>query len=160
MPHIPHKVHGELLLIENHLLRNMSVTNLSRSGELTLTVQVQVPSATPSQKVTELADAIRMYCNEREADWIGVDLLFSSTDFSSGHLNLDIWATCRHPAQDIMLVFGAKSSLLLFIHAYMQSANIEYVKPLNPIRIEGRIDSGTAPIGGAVHAPHAGTSPV
>ena len=85
MPHIPHKVHGELLLIENHLLRNMSVTNLSRSGELTLTVQVQVPSATPSQKVTELADAIRMYCNEREADWIGVDLLFSSTDFSSGH---------------------------------------------------------------------------
>ena len=138
----------------------MSVTNLSRSGELTLMVQVQVPSATPSQKVTELADAIRMYCNEREADWLAVDLLFSSTDFSSGHLNLDIWATCRHPAQDIMLVFGAKSSLLLFIHAYMQSANIEYVKPLNPIRIEGRIDSGTAPIGGAVHAPHAGTSPV
>merc|ERR1712195_261443 len=83
-------------LIENHLLRNMSVTNLSRSGELTLTVQVQVPSATPSQKVTELADAIRMYCNEREADWIGVDLLFSSTDFSSGHLNLDILALSRH----------------------------------------------------------------
>ena len=43
-----------------------------------MTVQVQVPSATPSQKVTELADAIRMFCNEREVDWIGVDLLFSN----------------------------------------------------------------------------------
>ena len=58
------------------------------------------------------------------------------------------------------MVFGAKSSLLLFIHAYMQSANIEYVKPLNPIRIEGRIEGGTAPIGGAGHTPHADTSPV
>ena len=75
-------------------------------------------------------------------DWLDVDLLFSSTDFSAGHLNLDIWATCRHPAQDIMIVYGAKSSLLLFIHSYMQSAGIDYVKPLLPTRIEG----GAAPI--------------
>ena len=34
-------VNGELLLIENHLLRNMSISNLSRSGETTVMVQVQ-----------------------------------------------------------------------------------------------------------------------
>jgi len=130
---------GELLLIENHMLRNMSITNLSRSGETTLLVQVQVPVATPHSKITELVDSIKQYCSEKDADWIAVEPIFSSTDFSAGHINLDIWVTCRHPAQDVLLIYGAKSSLLLFIHAYMQSASIEYIKPLVPMRLEGGV---------------------
>ena len=108
-------------------------------------LQVQVPVVTPSQKVTELVDSIKMYIAEKDADWLAVDLLFSSTDFAAGHINLDIWATCRHPAADVMLVYGAKSSLLLFILTYMQSANIEYVKPLVPTRVEGGQTSGLPP---------------
>jgi hypothetical protein len=125
------------MLVENHLLRNMSITNLSRSGETTLMIRIQVPAVTPAQKVTELADSIQKYCAEKDADWLAVDLLFSGTDFASGHIHMDIWATCRHPAADVMLVYGAKSSLLLFVHAYMQSAHIDYVKPLSPIRLDG-----------------------
>ena len=170
-------------------------------------VQVQVPVTTPSQKVTELVDSIKMYCAEKDADWLAVDLLFSSTDFAAGHVNLDIWATCRqrhatrrnatarntttrnemrrdethrdattrnsglpcpshnltcrrsacetaasrirpalrHPAADVMLVYGAKSCLLLFILTYMQSASIEYVKPLVPTRLEGGYYPGGMP---------------
>ncbi|KAL1520950.1 hypothetical protein AB1Y20_022509 [Prymnesium parvum] len=133
---------GELLYYENHLLRNMCITNLSRSGQLCLMIRVQVPAATPALKVTELADSIRMYCSEKEADWMAVDLIFSGTDFSAGHLNLDVWATCRHPAADVGMVYGAKSSLLLFMHAYMQSANIEYIKPLMPVRMEPSLSRG------------------
>jgi len=124
--------HGELLLIENHLLRNMSMVNLSRSGPTTMMIRVQTPVVTPKERMTELVDCINQYVSEKEPDWIEVDCLFSSTDLSEGHLNLDVWATCRHPAADIMKVFNAKSQLVLFLHAYMQSANIEYVRPLQP----------------------------
>ena len=111
-------------------------SSFSRAGETTLLVQVQVPVSTPAQKMTELADSVKMYCAEKDADWLAVDLLFSGTNFSEGHITLDIWATCRYPAADVMLIYGAKSSLLLFIHAYMQSANIEYIKPIIPVRLD------------------------
>lgn len=128
---------GELLLIENHILRNLSMVNLSRSGPLTLKITIQVPTATPASKMTGLVDAIQLYVAEKSTDWIGVDPLFSSTDFAAGHINLDIWATCRHPAADVGAIYTSKSFLLLFIHSYMQSANIEYIKPLVPLRHDG-----------------------
>ena len=70
-----------------------------------------------------------------EADWTGIDALFSGTTFDAGHVTLDIWAACKHAAADIGLVASAKSHLILFIHAYMQSANIEYVHPTVPIKL-------------------------
>ena len=48
-----------------------------------------------------------------------------------------------------MLVYGAKSALLLFILTYMQSANIEYVKPLAPTRLEGGYPGGLSSIAAA-----------
>ena len=126
---------GELLFIDNAIMRTMTVTNLTRSGPQTLLVQVQVPQTTPAAKLTELVDSIRQYVAEKSGDWSGVDVMFSDTNFEAGHLVVDIWMDCVHPAHEPLTVFGAKSSFLLFLHAYMQSASIEYIKPILPVRV-------------------------
>jgi len=126
---------GEMLLIDNHLLLSKSITNLSRSGPITLRVPLKVPQSTATAKVTELVDSIRLYVAERSTDWSSVDMLFSAIDMEAGHLNLDIWVTCVHPADEVGAVYGARSNLLMFIHSYMLSAGIEYVKPILPLRV-------------------------
>jgi small-conductance mechanosensitive channel len=126
---------GELLLIENHILRDMSIVNLSRSGPLTLLIEVKVSVTTPPAKMTELVDGIKLYAAQKDSDWTGIEPLFSNTDFEAGHLNLDIWASSKHAAADVGLVNNAKSLLILFIHAYMHSANIEFIKPLVPVKL-------------------------
>jgi len=72
-------------------------------------------------------------------------------------MNLNLWVTCRHPPADVSAVYGARSALLLFarayrgvgsvcllpshtavsrfVHAYMESSGIEYVKPLAPLQM-------------------------
>ncbi|KAL1499011.1 hypothetical protein AB1Y20_013528 [Prymnesium parvum] len=129
---------GELLIIENHILRGMCITNLSRSGMGTVKVSIQVPVVTPASKITELADGIKQYCLEKDADWNGVKFFFSGIDSATGHLTMDIAATSKHRASDALQIDTAKSELQLFVHAFMQSANIEYVKPVTPVRIEKR----------------------
>lgn len=98
-----------------------------------LRVHLQVPAVTSASRVTELVDSIRAYICEKDYEWSSVDLMFSNTDFEQGHLTLDIWPTCKFPAHEFVAIFSAKSRLLLFIHAYMHSAGIEYVKPTVPI---------------------------
>jgi len=125
---------GETLILENHVIRTLSVTNLNRSGAITLLFELQVPTATPSAKVTELLDSIKAYVAEKEGEWRSVDMLLSDLDFEHGVMKLSVWATCAFPAHEVGAVYSAKSRLLLFIHAYMQSASIEYEQPALPVR--------------------------
>jgi len=127
---------GELLLFDNNMLKNMTVTNLSRSGPTNVMTVVKVPVVTPSEKVTELVDAICMYVGTKSTDWLSVNMLFPTTDFEAGHMELAIWTTSAHPANELGKVYGARSNMLLFIHAYMQSAGIEYLKPASPMHIK------------------------
>ena len=60
----------ELLLVENHALRTMSVVNLSRSPAMCLRVPVQVPASTPASQMTDLVDAVKQYCAEAVVDWL------------------------------------------------------------------------------------------
>ena len=87
--------------------------------------------------MTELVDSIRQYVAEKSGDWSGVDIMFSDTNFEAGHLySSRLLDGMRAPAaHEPITVFGAKSSFLLFLHAYMQSASIEYVKPVLPVRL-------------------------
>eukprot|EP00965_Chrysotila_dentata_P073327 2422185-Pleurochrysis_carterae.AAC.4 len=154
--------HGELLYIENYLLRQMSIINLSRSEPTWLLIRVQAPAATPVAKMTEIADSVRLYVAEKNSDWSAVDLQYSSTDFAAGHLNLDIWAASKHAAAEVGKIYTARSGLILFIHTYMQSAGIEYVQPLIPVRITAPAMGGlpgvglTSPDTKNDHAPHMG----
>jgi len=137
----------ELLLVENHALRALSVVNLSRSPATCLRVPVQVPVSTPASQMTGLVDAVQQYCAEAVVDWLpgGVEAQFASTDFAQGHMNLNLWVTCRHPPADVNAVYGARSALLLFVHAYMESSGIEYIKPLAPIQWRDGGASGQPP---------------
>lgn len=125
---------GEALILENHVIRTLSVTNLNRSGPLSLLFHIQVPAATPSAKITELVDSIKAYVAEKDSEWTQVDLLFGDIDFEHGHIRLDVWVTCSFPAHEVLAIYSAKSRLLLFIHAYMQSSSIEYTQPVLPVR--------------------------
>jgi len=127
---------GELLYIDNHAMINKSITNLTRSGPITLMIRVQVPLATSASKVAELVDGIRQYVEERSVDWTAVDILISGLEYEAGHLVMDIWATSNHPAHEMVKVYGARSALFLFIHAYMHSAGIGFAKPMLPVRVE------------------------
>jgi len=134
-------VNGELLHIENHVLRDMSMVNLSRSGPLTLLVEIKVSITTPASKMTELVDSIKLFAAEKESDWTAIDAIFSDTNFDAGYLSLSIWASSKHAAAEVGLVNSAKSLLILFIHAYMQSANIESVQPLVPVKLSNGVPS-------------------
>ena len=46
-----------------------------------------------------------------------------------------------------MGVYGAKSRLLLFAHAYMQAAKIEYVLPVQPLRESAAPRTGFGGVG-------------
>ena len=56
---------GELLLIENHVLRDMSMVNLSRSGPLKIYLQIKVSVTTLASKMTELVDSVKLYAAEK-----------------------------------------------------------------------------------------------
>lgn len=125
---------GQTLVMQNHEVRSLSVVNLNRSGPTTLLVLLQVPSATPSAKMTELVDSIRTYVAEKDGEWSNVDLMFSRIDFKNGYVELQVWAESVFPAHEVVSIYSARSRLLLFVHAYMQTANIEYTMPVLPIR--------------------------
>ena len=121
-------------MLPNHEVRSLAVVNLNRSGPTTLMVLVQVPSATASAKMTELVDSIRTYVAEKDGEWSAVDLMFSRIDFEKGYVELQVWVECVFPAHEVVSIYSARSRLLLFIHAYMQTASIEYTMPVLPIR--------------------------
>mmetsp|Transcript_16950 Transcript_16950/g.34267 ORF Transcript_16950/g.34267 Transcript_16950/m.34267 type:complete len:195 (-) Transcript_16950:1489-2073(-) len=129
---------GELLYIDNHAMINKSITNLTRSGPITLMIRVPVPLATSAAKVRELVDGIRQYVEEKSVDWTAVDIMISGMEYEAGHLVMDIWATSNYPAQEVAKVYGARSALFLFIHAYMHSAGIGFAKPMVPVTIQHR----------------------
>jgi len=124
---------GEAMVVSNSSVKNMALTNLSRSGKLTLLVQLMVPAATQSSKINELLDAIATFAVE-SGEWSECENQFGEAALDKGHLLLNIWPTSVLAAHDIMGVYGAKSRLLLFAHAYMQAAKIEYVLPVQPLR--------------------------
>lgn len=128
---------GETLILENHIIRTLAVVNLNRSGPMTLAIRVQVPTCTPSAKITELVDSIKAYVAEKDAEWREADLLFTHVDFERGYIELCVWAVSTFPAHEVLGVYSAKSRLLLFVHTYMQSAGIEYVRPLMDVRVSG-----------------------
>ena len=125
---------GQTLILENHAIRQLSVVNLNRSGPTTLLVPLQVPSATPSAKVTELVDSIRAYVAEKDNEWSHVDMMFSRIDFEKGYVELQMWVESVFPAHEVLSIYSARSRLLLFVHAYMQTAEIEYTAPVLPVR--------------------------
>jgi len=124
---------GEAMVVSNSSVKNMALTNLSRSGKLTLLVQLMVPVATQSSKINELLEAITSYVSE-SGDWSACDNQFGEAALDKGHLLLNIWPTSVYAAHEIMAIYAAKSRLLLFCHAYMQAANIEYIMPVLPMR--------------------------
>jgi len=56
-------------------------------------VQLMVPAATPSAKISELTDAIAEYIKEKSCEWSAVDLMFGDALLDKGHLVLNIWPT-------------------------------------------------------------------
>jgi len=125
---------GEAMVVSNSSVKNMALTNLSRSGKLTLLVQLMVPVATQSSKINELLEAITSYVSDGSGDWSACDNQFGEAALDKGHLLLNIWPTSVYAAHEIMAIYAAKSRLLLFCHAYMQAANIEYIMPVLPMR--------------------------
>jgi len=123
---------GELLLIQNSVMHGMCISNLNRSQSPCVPITIQVPAVTAPVKVTELVDCIRQYIQDRDTEWADVSLNFSSIDYRAGHMDLSIYATTRCLHTDFGALYGAKTRLLLFIHAYMQAAGMEYVRPAQP----------------------------
>lgn len=134
---------GESLVINNSSLRRMGITNFTRSGPMTMLIELMVPAATPSAKLTELADAVTSYI-ERSSDWTRCELHFYSTHFDLGHFMLRMWCESTIPTHELGLIHCARGSLLLFCHAYMQSAGIEYIKPTQPVRAADRVPNTTS----------------
>jgi small-conductance mechanosensitive channel len=124
---------GDSLMISNSSLRRMGITNLTRSGPMTMLVEVMVPASTLAAKMNELSDAIINYCTSSN-EWAHAELQYASTHFDAGHMMLRIWCESCYAAHDVGPMYGAKSRLLLFCHAYMQSAGIEYLQPILPVR--------------------------
>ena len=133
---------AKMVFIDNHALLDKSIMNLTRSPPTCMCMKMKLPHATPAAKITELIDSIRQYIQDTSTDWSSVDILIASTDLEAGHLAMEIWATSAFPAQQVFSMSKARSALFLFIHAYMQSAGIEYIMPLVPISIKQRTGGG------------------
>jgi len=118
---------GETMAIENHILRNLLVTNITRSGPVTLKLRIQLPIMTRPAKITELIDAIGAYARSCPSDWIGIEMHIDEIHMASCYLELEIWATSAIPAHELAHLGACKSRLLMFVHAYMQTAKIEYL---------------------------------
>jgi small-conductance mechanosensitive channel len=137
-----HTTEAKMGFIENHALLDKSIINLTRSPPTCMCMKMKLPHATPASKITELIHSIRKYIQDTSTEWASVDILIASTDLEAGHLVMEIWATSTFPAQEVFSMAKARSALFLFIHAYMQSAGIEYIKPLVPIYMKQRTGGG------------------
>lgn len=137
-----HTTEAKMGFIENHALLDKSIINLTRSPPTCMCMKMKLPHATPAAKITELIHSIRKYIQDTSTEWASVDILIASTDLEAGHLVMEIWATSTFPAQEVFSMAKARSALFLFIHAYMQSAGIEYIKPLVPIYMKQRTGGG------------------
>ena len=121
--------YGEVMALENHILRTLLVTNITNSGPPNLIFQIQVPAAGPTAKITELIDAMATYASVRPEEWVTLHMHFCSHEISAGHLVLEIWGLSAIPAHEVVRVNACKSRLLLFVHAYMQTSNMQYFMP-------------------------------
>jgi hypothetical protein len=110
----------------------MSISNLNKSGRMTMLFVLRVPVVTPVAKITSLCEAIKAYATEAATEWAAFDLLFDDIVNNEGHLSLKIWAESRFLAHEVVPIYEAKSRLVLFMHTYMQAASIDYVQPLLP----------------------------
>jgi small-conductance mechanosensitive channel len=120
---------GETMIIENYVLRQLLVTNVTRSGPVLLQFPIQIPIRTPANKVNELLDAIGQYVRSKPNEWINIDMFFEKINSSDAYMELKVWATCAVAAHEKMRLFACKSRLLMFAHTYMQTANMELVLP-------------------------------
>jgi len=123
---------GQSLLINHSALNRMSISNLNKSGRMTMLFVLRVPVVTPVAKITSLCEAIKAYATEAATEWAAFDLLFDDIVNNEGHLSLKIWAESRFLAHEVVPIYEAKSRLVLFTHTYMQAASIDYVQPLLP----------------------------
>lgn len=123
---------AQSLLINHSALNRMSISNLNKSGRMTMLFVLRVPVVTPVAKITSLCEAIKAYATEAATEWAAFDLLFDDIVNNEGHLSLKIWAESRFLAHEVVPIYEAKSRLVLFMHTYMQAASIDYVQPLLP----------------------------
>ena len=87
----------------------------------------QLPVMTHPVKITELIDAIGAYARGCPSDWIGIEMHIDEIHLAQSYLDLEIWATSAIPAHELAHLGACKSRLLMFVHAYMQTAKIEYL---------------------------------
>lgn len=137
---------GDLMMVSNSSLRKLAITNFSRSGPLTLMVEIMVPANSLTAKLTELLDAIGAYVKESE-EWSAADIQFYSVHTNEGYMMLRVWATSKYKAEDLPQIMDAKSRMILFCHSYMQTAGIDFVQPILPVRqdVARTADTTSAP---------------
>lgn len=116
-------------MIQNFTARNLNIINLHRSNNPTLVMLIQVPAGTPGAKISEMLDALRLFVQHAPDDWISISSCpIKRADYKEGVLDVKIGLKSAKRRIEDGLIEQAKNRLLIFLHAYMQSAGIEFQK--------------------------------
>lgn len=121
---------GQEHVLQNFITRRLGVINLHRSRAPSVGIHVQLPARTPPNQITELLDTIEMYAAATPQDWVKVQASsLSQPNYQAGVVKISVFLLSAFKPFRDDLVDQARTKLYMFLHAYMLSANIEFVQP-------------------------------
>ncbi|KAJ1453523.1 hypothetical protein M885DRAFT_523971 [Pelagophyceae sp. CCMP2097] len=123
---------GETVSVANHLLAQMAVLNHTRSPSPFLRVSISLATRTSPHEVSKLYEALKQYVRDHRSEWNVAYLYWSAVNHEKGEILLDAWMGAASPYHDWDSVWGAKSRVHVFLHAYIYEAGLHFVKPTQP----------------------------
>lgn len=91
---------GEQMTMSNYILRRLNIVNYTRSAPFYVSMELQLPTTTTHDKVTELIDCIRAYCSETPQDWASGYGTITNVDYERGILRMMVFCLSAHSRAD------------------------------------------------------------
>jgi small-conductance mechanosensitive channel len=123
---------GETVQAANHLLAQKMLINHTRSPNPFLRVTISLATRTEPFEISKLSEALKQYVRDNRGDWHVAYLFFSAVKHEKGEIVLDAWMGCANSYHDWASVYGAKSRVHVWLHAYIYEAGLHFVKPTQP----------------------------
>lgn len=121
---------GKEHILQNFITRRLGVINLHRSRAPSVNVQVQLPVRTAASQITEVISTVEMYVAATPQDWVKVQSSsLAQPDYQGGIVRVTVSLLSAYKPFRDDLIDQARTKLYMFLHAYMLSAQIEFVQP-------------------------------
>jgi hypothetical protein len=134
---------GRRVQLPNALLATVPIENHSRSQNATFILQFEVGIATSSEQFSQLSDRLLAFMKSKPLEWKPDLCCYCNFgNYERGVMELEFWATHQLPWAEIDAVFASQSDITITILDIMNSLDITFRKPTQPVAFHTTLHAG------------------